>query len=154
MTARRLLALGSQSVVHAECSAASQWAVGQVLTGQDVRCLEVDPLNSQRLYAGTQGVFSSADGGRSWRPAGLSGVIVKALAASLCEPGVVYAGTKSPPLIYRTADAGAHREELTGFRPVRPPDRSGQPTTAVCTRRLTERRLHRPACQAMLDIAC
>lgn len=37
MTARRLLTLGSQSVVRAECSAASQWAVRQVLTGQDVR---------------------------------------------------------------------------------------------------------------------
>ena len=108
MTARRLLALGSQSVVHAECSAASQWAVGQVLTGQDVRCLEVDPLNSQRLYAGTQGVFSSADGGRSWRPAGLSGVIVKALAASPREPAWSTPGLRArrssiaPPMPGRT----------------------------------------------------
>ncbi len=121
MPAKRLFALGSQSVARAERGAAGQWAVERVLTGQDVRCLEVDPLDPQVVYAGTQGqgVFRSADGGRSWRPAGLPGVIVKALAASPHEPGVIYAGTKSPPLIYRTHDGGLHWEELRGFRSVR-----------------------------------
>lgn len=131
MTATRLFALASQSaasilpirVVRAERGAndASRWTVEWVLTGQDVRCLEADPLNPEVVYAGTQGqgVFRSADGGRSWRPAGLPGVIVKALAASPHQPGVVYAGTKSPPLIYRTWDSGLHWEELSGFRRVR-----------------------------------
>lgn len=121
MTARRLLALGSQCVVHAEHSTGGQWTVERVLTGQDVRCLAVDPLNPDLVYAGTQGqgVFCSADGGRNWRPAGLQGVIVKALTASSHQPGVLYAGTKSPPLIYRTRDGGSHWDELRGFRRVR-----------------------------------
>lgn len=121
MTARRLLALASQSVARAERGADGQWTVERVLTGQDVRCLEVDPLNPEMIYAGTQGqgVFCSADGGRNWRSVGLQGVIVKSLAASPHEPGIIYAGTKSPPLIYRTRDGGVHWEELSGFRRVR-----------------------------------
>jgi hypothetical protein len=121
MTSRRLLALAHNGVARAECNADAQWVVEQVLTGQDVRCLTVDPLNPEVVYAGTQGqgVFRSGDGGRSWRPVGLHGLIVKSLAASPHQPGVVYAGTKDPPLIYRTQDGGAQWEELTSFRRVR-----------------------------------
>lgn len=129
MTTKRLLALASHSatsflpgrVARAERDAAGHWTVEWVLADQDVRCLEVDPLNPDVVYAGTQGqgVFVSADGGRNWRPVGLQGVIVKSLAASPHQPGVLYAGTKSPPLIYRTVDGGAHWEELAGFRRVR-----------------------------------
>jgi hypothetical protein len=121
MTSRRFLALANGGVARADREADRQWVVEQVLTGQDVRCLEVDPLNPDVVYAGTQGqgVFRSEDGGRSWRPIGLQGVIVKSLAASPHQPGLVYAGTKSPPLIYRSQDGGAQWEELTGFRRVR-----------------------------------
>ncbi len=121
MNARRLFALASQSVVRAECDATGQWSVERVLSGQDVRCLEVDPLNPDTIYAGAQGqgVFCSADGGRNWKAVGLEGIIVKSLAASPHQPGVLYAGTKSPPLIYRTEDGGRHWEELSGFRRVR-----------------------------------
>ena len=121
MITRRLLALSHNGVARAECAADTQWTVEQVLSGQDVRCLEVDPLNPNVVYAGTQGqgVFRSEDGGRSWRPAGLQGVIVKSLAASRHQPGVVYAGTKRPPLVYRSHDSGAQWEELTSFRRVR-----------------------------------
>jgi len=121
MTTRRLLALAHNGVARAECDAGGRWTVERVLSGQDVRCLDVDPLNPEVVYAGTQGqgVFRSEDGGRSWRPAGLQGVIVKSLAASPHRPGVVYAGTKSPPLIYRTNDGGSQWEELTSFRRVR-----------------------------------
>lgn len=121
MAARRLLALASRGIVRAECGADGQWAVEAPLSGQDVRCLDVDPLNRDVIYAGTQGqgVFRSADGGRHWQPAGLQGVIVKSLAISPQQPGVVYAGTKGPALVYRTQDSGASWEELTGFRRVR-----------------------------------
>jgi photosystem II stability/assembly factor-like uncharacterized protein len=106
--------------VRAERSPAGDWTVEQVLAGQDVRCLAVDPLDPDVVYAGTQGqgVFRSHDGGLSWHPLGLQGLIVKSLAASSHQPGVLYAGTKSPALIYRTLDAGGHWEELTGFRRV------------------------------------
>src|SRR5262245_61372672 len=121
MITRRLLALAHNGMVRAECDADGRWAVEPLLSGQDVRCLEVDPLNREVVYAGTQGhgVFRSEDGGRNWRPAGLQDVIVKSLAVSHHQPGVVYAGTKSPPLIYRTKDGGADWEELTSFRRVR-----------------------------------
>lgn len=118
MTTSRLFALASQSIARAERGANGHWAVERTLIGQDVRCIEVDPLNPQMVYAGTQGqgVFRSVDGGRSWRAAGLPGMIVKSLAASPHHAGVVYAGTKSPPLIYRTQDGGLHWEEMRGFR--------------------------------------
>lgn len=118
--AKRLFALASQSVVRAECNAAGQWSVERMLSGQDVRCIEIDPLNPDTIYAGTQGggVFCSIDGGQQWQQAGLPGIIVKSLAASPHQAGVLYAGTKSPPLIYRTEDGGQHWAELTGFRRV------------------------------------
>ena len=122
MTAKRIFALASHSVARAERGAnAKSWTVEHVLVGQDVRCIEVDPVNPSVVYAGTQGqgVFRSVDGGRSWQTAGLPGVIVKSLAASPHQPGLIYAGTKSPPLIYRTEDGGLHWEELRGFRSVR-----------------------------------
>ena len=121
MTTKRLLALTSKGVARAQRGGDGQWVVERVLTGRDVRCLEVDPLNSDVVYAGTQGqgLFRSEDGGRGWQPAGLDGVIVKSLAASPHQPGILYAGTKSPPLIYRSEDSGARWEELTGFRRVR-----------------------------------
>jgi hypothetical protein len=66
MTAKRLLALASNGVARAERGADGQWVVEQVLAGQDVRCLEVDPIHPDVIYAGTQrqGVFRSEDGGR------------------------------------------------------------------------------------------
>lgn len=96
MPTKRLFALASQCIVKAECNADDQWSVEQTLTGQDVRCIEVDPLNPDVIYA-----------------------IVKSLAASPHQSGLIYAGTKNSPLIYRTRDYGAHWEELRGFRRVR-----------------------------------
>lgn len=121
MTTKLLFALASQSLARAERGANGEWMVERVLTGQDVRCIEVDPLNPAVVYAGTQGrgVFRSVDGGRSWQTAGLPGMIVKSLAASPHQPGLLYAGTKSLPLIFRTQDGGLHWEELLGFRRVR-----------------------------------
>lgn len=127
MMANRLFALSGNGIPRAECDVngdlayAKSWQVERVLVGQDVRCIEVDPLNPEIIYAGKQGqgVFRSTDGGRSWQAAGLSGVIVKSLAASPHQPGLLYAGTKSPPLIYRSPDGGQHWEEMTGFRRVR-----------------------------------
>jgi hypothetical protein len=44
MSSRRLLALAHNGVARAECDADGQWSVERVLSSQDVRCLDVDPL--------------------------------------------------------------------------------------------------------------
>jgi hypothetical protein len=50
--------------------------------------------------------------------AGLAGHIVKSLAVSSREPGVVYAGTK-PPCVFVTRDSGEEWSELESFRRIR-----------------------------------
>lgn len=96
------------------------WRVEFLIADQDVRCLASDPLNSRVVYAGTQGggVLRSDNRGRTWRPAGLDGHIVKSLAASRSEPGAVYAGTK-PACIFVSRDGGTQWTELDAFRRIR-----------------------------------
>jgi hypothetical protein len=60
-------------------------------------------------------VLRSDDRGKSWRPAGMSGQIVKSLAVSPHEPGQVYAGTK-PAYMFLSRDSGTTWTELEGFR--------------------------------------
>jgi photosystem II stability/assembly factor-like uncharacterized protein len=116
-----MLALaGGGGAARAE-RANGHWTVERVAAEHDVRCLVADPLAPGVFWAGTQGqgVLRSGDDGRSWRPAGLDGLIVKSLAPSPHEPGVVYAGTKSPPAVYVTRDGGGRWQELEGFRRAR-----------------------------------
>jgi hypothetical protein len=98
----------------------SKWSTESLITEQDVRCLASDPLDLEVLYAGTQGsgVLRSDDRGKTWRPAGLDGHIVKSLAVSRAEPGAIYAGTK-PPLVFVSRDGGTHWTELDAFRRIR-----------------------------------
>ena len=60
---------------------------------------EVDPRNPDRIFANNYGGgnFLSEDGGRTWEDAstGYTGAIVRVLAVSPTEPGVVYAGGRS-----------------------------------------------------------
>lgn len=88
-----------------------------LLSGVNVCCLAADPLDKQRVYAGTQemGVLRSDDRGRNWRSVGLSGHFVKAIAASPTQRDVVYAGVK-PAALFVSTDGGASWEELTAFR--------------------------------------
>jgi len=121
MSERMILAVTGQGVARAlpasgpACGAS--WSVEWMLRGQDVRCIAADPLHPAVIYAGTQGdgVLRSADGGQTWRAAGLAGRIVKSLAVNRVEPGVVYAGTK-PALVFVSRDGGERWEELTSFR--------------------------------------
>jgi len=48
------------------------------LTNLTIHSLGVDPLNGNRVYAGTawSGIFRSDNGGVTWRKAGLSGAQV------------------------------------------------------------------------------
>jgi hypothetical protein len=122
MICKSFLATTGNGLARASHSENGTWQVEQLLPGQDVRCLAVDPLNRSIVYAGTQGngVLRSDDGGRTWRQAGMEGQIVKSLAASPTEPGVVYAGTK-PAFVFVSRDGGASWQELEGFRRVKRP---------------------------------
>ncbi len=118
MESKVFIATTGTGLARAEQDAGGHWQVTRALPDQDVRCLSADPLNPSRVYAGLQGqgVRRSDDGGRSWRPAGLDGLVVKALAASPVTPGTVYAGTRSPATMYVSADGGDSWRELDGFR--------------------------------------
>jgi hypothetical protein len=98
----------------------SGWETEQVLGGESVSCLAVNPLNPNVIYAGTNGsgVLRSDDCGKTWQPAGMAGMIVKSLAVSPHDPGTVYAGTK-PSCVFITRNSGKDWTELENFRKVR-----------------------------------
>jgi len=122
MPSEIMIATTGKGLARAARAADGEWTVERHLADQDVRCLAVDPLNRNVVYAGTQGngVLRSDDSGRNWRQAGMEGKIIKSLAASPIEPGVVYAGTK-PAFVFVSRDGGANWQELEGFRRVKRP---------------------------------
>jgi len=117
VNAKVFIATAGARLARASRSPDNGWRVEFLIAEQDVRCLASDPLNQQVVYAGTQGsgVLRSDDRGRTWRPAGLDGHIVKSLAVSRAESGTVYAGTK-PALLFVSRDGGAHWRERASFR--------------------------------------
>src|SRR5436309_1812541 len=108
------LATGPAGLARAELPGAD---VERVAAGFDVRCVSADPRAEHNVYAGTQGggVLRSDDGGRTWRPSGLDGWVVKSLAISAAAPGRVYAGTE-PACLFVSEDRGETWRELGGFR--------------------------------------
>lgn len=85
------------------------------LPGRWVDLIAVDPHDTSTLYAGTWptfrnerlvggGVFRSVDGGRSWRAAGLAGMVVSGLAIDPGASRTVYAGTDRG--VHRSIDGG------------------------------------------------
>jgi photosystem II stability/assembly factor-like uncharacterized protein len=120
VNANVFIATTGNGLARASRALESKWSTESLITEQDVRCLASDPLDLEVLYAGTQGsgVLRSDDRGKTWRPAGLDGHIVKSLAVSRAEPGTIYAGTK-PPLVFASRDGGTHWTELDAFRRIR-----------------------------------
>lgn len=114
------LSTNGSRIARAECAPDSHWSVVFLLEGANVRCLAVDPLQPNVVYAGTQGqgVLRSDDRGKTWQPAGMAGQPVKAIAVSPIEPGLIVAGTK-PPGIFISRDGGQHWTESEPFRKVR-----------------------------------
>ena len=117
---KTLIATNSEGLARAISGDSGTWMAESGLNGHDLRCLAVDPLNTNVVYTGTQGegVLRSEDRGQTWQPAGMAGQIVKSLAVSPHETGVVYAGIK-PAGVFVTRDAGASWAELESFRQIR-----------------------------------
>lgn len=97
------------------------WTTEHHLEDKTLECLAVDPGHPERIYVGTedQGVWRTADGGRSWTPAGkgIAWAEVTAVAVAPGEsgrPGTVYAGTE-PSAVFRSTDGGDTWTELKGL---------------------------------------
>jgi photosystem II stability/assembly factor-like uncharacterized protein len=82
-------------------------------SGGTVAVLAIDPLDSNTVYAGTQGagVYRSANGGRTWQPAGPFGGGTGGVALLAVAPGTraVYAvaGSGDASTLYRSSDGGS-----------------------------------------------
>jgi hypothetical protein len=81
--------------------------------GGNVKSLIADPTDNSRIYCGaglsaareSGGVWISTDSGVNWNDSGLQGMPVYMVAASLSEPGVLYAGYYDG--LYQSLDSGA-----------------------------------------------
>ena len=102
--------------VYRSDDGAGTWRfVGEVPTTLGKVTLLVDPRSADRVYAASSsGIFTSADGGSTWREtgAGLPRPLdqppaVTALVSAPSRPGILYAGTEEMG-IARSADSGAH----------------------------------------------
>lgn len=119
MNGKLFIATTGHGIVRATLLDSGEWQVGSPVADQDVACLACDPGNRHTVYAGTRGgVLRSDDAGCTWRPAGLQGRIIKALAVSPTPPGVVFAGTK-PAALFTSEDGGMTWRELAAFRRIR-----------------------------------
>jgi hypothetical protein len=113
------LSVTGDGITRAERIDDMSWRVENLLGGQEITCLAVDPLQPGALYAGTrgEGILRSVDYGKTWSSAGQIGHAVKAINVSPLKPGVIYAGTK-PALFFISYDHGEHWEELSAFRKI------------------------------------
>jgi len=88
------------------------------LTEGIVLSLEVDPDDTDRLYAGTwgnDGLYRTTDGGDTWTSDGAPGNSLQDVTIDVARPGFVYAityGGINNDTVYRTEDYGDSWEEL------------------------------------------
>lgn len=120
MTDHTFIATTGHELIRAAPTAAGKWVVENVLTDLDVRCLTADPCDSEVVYAGTQGngILRSEDRGKTWRPSGMEGQIVKSITICRADSQVIYAGTK-PPALFVSRDGGQTWTEQESFRRLR-----------------------------------
>jgi photosystem II stability/assembly factor-like uncharacterized protein len=117
MNSAIFLATTGSGITRARQNGNGEWSLDFPLQGTEVSCLAGDPLNTNIIYAGTQGegLLRSDDSGSTWHPVGLAGQTIKALTVSPHDPKVIYAGTK-PAYMFVTQDGGGTWSELEGFR--------------------------------------
>jgi photosystem II stability/assembly factor-like uncharacterized protein len=115
----RVYAVAGDRVVRFTVDRAGAHDSHSTLEGSDARCVAVDPRDRNRVYVGTfeDGLFSSDDGGETWRSdeRGLTDRRVLSLAVSPSDSragvSIVYAGTE-PSNLYRSEDGGRAWEPL------------------------------------------
>lgn len=117
-TGRMLLTTSGSGLARASADTEG-WMVTSLLDGLRVRSLASASRRPTTLFAGTDaGVLRSGSWGQTWRPAGLAGHPVTALAVSPQEPDTVYAGVK-PAGMYVSRDGGESWTHLAGFQRIR-----------------------------------
>jgi hypothetical protein len=132
MDDRIFLTAYGNGIARAQSDAEGEWVVEHWVGTHPVTCLGADPSDRRTVYAGTRaGVLRSDDAGLTWRPSGMDGQVVKAVAVSPHDGDVIYAGTK-PARMFVSRDGGQSWAELEGFRripnrwwwfsPAEPPD--------------------------------
>jgi hypothetical protein len=92
----------------------SHWSVAYGLPHLPLTCVAVDPRRPEMVYCGSfgKGLWHSADGGASWKPAGEGITSAQVTSVAVGDPGqvgslgVVWAGTE-PSAIFRSEDGGA-----------------------------------------------
>lgn len=94
------------------------WASTTTLQGNGAQCLALHPRDPHTLYAGTSGhgVWSSGDGGQTWRDADFPQPDVFSLAVSPVD-GAVYAGCE-PSMLFCSGDGGHTWHELSALREI------------------------------------
>ena len=120
---RRLLVATASGITVVEREGPDQpWGVAEILLPGMHATTLTTVAGSTSLVAGTHGdgVFFSADAGRSWEPrnGGLSSKDVYSIAAVEQDGGLtLYAGTQ-PASLFRSRDFGQHWSELPALRQV------------------------------------
>ncbi|MCZ6635257.1 MAG: FG-GAP-like repeat-containing protein [bacterium] len=83
-------------------------------TGRQVNALVVDPLDADKVYAGTpDSLFKTTNGGTAWSFAGLDSVLITSLAIQPQTSDTIYVGTDGDGL-YRTLDDGTVWTQING----------------------------------------
>ncbi len=119
--ARVFLGTADGHIFGSEDSGAHWALLGRASSRLDavITAIVVNPRDGNMLFASSWtrdaaaggGVFRSADGGRTWSPAGLAGQAVRALAIAPSDPNVLVAGTLDG--VYRSHDASKTWERIS-----------------------------------------
>lgn len=116
----------TRSALFRSSDGGASWTdVSAGLPGELVLAVTVDPQDSRVVYTGIisnlegvdQGVWKSTDSGATWKPSGLQGSPIRALAASPV-PGVLWASVPEG-FVYRSDDAGATWQDQSGGQVLR-----------------------------------